>query len=66
MLIRHVVLGKTQQSWNNSYHHPSECMALSSCLRVSSQILKHSEMVMRFFRSSPDLETQLSITEDTT
>jgi hypothetical protein len=62
---RYVVLGATQQSWNNRNHHPSECMALSSCLRVSSQFLKHSEMVLRFFRTFHDLETQLSITEDT-
>jgi hypothetical protein len=36
-------------------HHPSECMALSSCLIVSSQVLKHSETVMRFFRTFHDL-----------
>jgi hypothetical protein len=65
MLVRHVVLGKTQ-SWNIRNHHPSECMALSSYLRVSSQVLQHSKMVMRFFCTFHDLETQLSITEDTT
>jgi hypothetical protein len=39
ILSRHVVLSETQQSWNNRNHHPSECMALSSYLRVESQIL---------------------------
>jgi hypothetical protein len=60
----YVVLGATQQSWNFRNHHPSGCMALRSYLRVSSKVLKHSEMVMRFFRTFHDLETQLSITED--
>jgi hypothetical protein len=49
ILARHVALGETQQSRNNRNHHPSEWMALSSYLRVSSQILNHSEMVIRFF-----------------
>jgi hypothetical protein len=62
---QNVVLGATQQSWNFRNHHPSGCMALRSYLWVSSQVLKHSEMVMRFVRIFHDLETQLSITEDT-
>jgi hypothetical protein len=51
---QYVVLGTTQQNWNNRNHHPSECMAPSSCLKVSSQTLKHSETVMKFFRTFHD------------
>jgi hypothetical protein len=43
ILARHIVLGETQQSQNNRHHHSSECMALSSYLRVSSQILNYLE-----------------------
>jgi hypothetical protein len=54
IVASYVALGATQQSWNNGNHHPSECMALSSCLRVSSQVLNHSERVMRFFHTFHD------------
>jgi hypothetical protein len=54
ILARHVVLGKIQQSQNNRNHHPLECMALSSYLRVSSQVLKNSKTVMRFFHTFHD------------
>jgi hypothetical protein len=39
ILARHVAPGETQQSWNLTNHHPSECMVLSSYLGVSRQIL---------------------------
>jgi hypothetical protein len=39
IVASYVALGAIQQSWNSSNHHPSECMALSSYLRVSRQIL---------------------------
>jgi hypothetical protein len=47
---RYVVLGDISTKLKHQNHHPSECMLQSSCLRVSKQILKHSETVMRFFR----------------
>jgi hypothetical protein len=51
IVASYVALGEIQQSRNNRNHHPSECMVLSSYLRVSSQVLKHSKKVMRFFRT---------------
>jgi hypothetical protein len=65
ILARHVVLGETQQSWNNRNHHPWECMVLRSCLKVSNQVLKHLENGDEILPNILWQETQLSITEDT-
>jgi hypothetical protein len=61
---RHVVLGETQQCWNNSNQHPGECMVLSFCLKVSNQILEHLENSDEILPNIPWVETQLSITKD--
>jgi hypothetical protein len=39
IVASYVALGVIQQSWNLRYHHPSECVVLSSYLGVSRQIL---------------------------
>jgi hypothetical protein len=58
-LARYVALGETQQSRNNRNHHPSEWMALNSCLSISSQVLKAFRNDDEILPYIPCLETQI-------